>query len=156
MSMQPAASTTAEGGCRCDRLRLRVTGAPLFTAACHCRGCQLMTSSAFSLTSCYMAGQFEVLAGEPVIGGLHGAPRHYFCSHCLSWTFTRPEGMDEIVNLRSTMLDDPPREPPFLETFTSEALPWATTGATHSFATFPPLERYQALMAEFAQGRPIV
>lgn len=156
MSGQPGASATAEGGCRCARLRVRVTGAPLFTAACHCRGCQRMSASAFSLTSCYLAGRFEIIAGEPVIGGLHGPTRHYFCSHCLSWVFTRPAGMDEIVNLRTTMLDAPPRDPPFLETFTSEALPWAKTGATHSFATFPPVERYQPLMAEYALDRTAI
>jgi len=156
MSLQPAASIPAEGGCRCGRLRLRVTGKPLFTAACHCRGCQKMSASAFSLTSCYAAGQFEIVTGEPVIGGLHGATRHYFCPHCLSWAFTRPEGMEEIVNLRTMMLDDPPRAPPFLETFTSEALPWAKTGATHSFEAFPPMERFQALLAEFAQDRPAI
>jgi len=152
MSQSPAASTTAEGGCRCGRLRLRVTGAPLFTAACHCRGCQRMASSAFSLTSCYPTGQFEVIAGEPVLGGLHGAARHYFCPHCLSWAFTRPDGMDDIVNLRTTLLDDPPRTPPFLETFTSEALPWAKTGAAHRFEALPPIERFPDLMAEFAQN----
>jgi len=152
MPTQPAASIAAEGGCRCGRLRVRVAGAPLFTAACHCRGCQRMASSAFSLTSCYLSGHFEIVSGEPVIGGLHGANRHYFCPHCMSWVFTRPEGMDEIVNLRTTMLDDPPRAPPFIETFTSEALPWVKTGATHSFATFPPLERYEGLLAEFARA----
>ncbi|MCW2364327.1 MULTISPECIES: GFA family protein [Sphingobium] len=142
--------SAAEGGCRCGKLRFRVTGAPLFTAACHCRGCQLMTASAFSLTSCYFSARFEVMAGEPVIGGLHGATRHFFCDHCLSWVFTRPEGMDEIVNVRTTLLDVPPTDPPFLETYTSEALPWAVTKARHSFETFPPMEQFQPLMAEFA------
>jgi len=141
----------AEGGCRCGKLRFRVTGAPLFTAACHCRGCQLMSASAFSLTSCYFSGGFELIAGDAVIGGLHAPTRHYFCDHCLSWAYTRPEGMDEIINVRTTLLDTPPQEPPFLETFTAEALPWAKTGATHSFATFPPMDRFQSLMAEFAR-----
>jgi len=148
--MSASAASTAQGGCRCGRVRLRVTGAPLFTAACHCRGCQLMTASAFSLTSCYVSGAFAVTQGETVIGGLHGPTHHHFCPHCMSWMFTRPEGMDEIVNVRTTLLDEPPREPPFLETYTSEALPWVQTGATHSFETFPPMEHYQALLAEFA------
>ena len=140
----------AEGGCRCGKLRFRVTGAPLFTAACHCRGCQQMAASAFSLTSCYLSTNFELLAGDAVIGGLHGPTRHVFCDHCLSWVFTRPEGLDEIVNVRTTLLDAPPTDPPFLETYTSEALPWAVTKARHSFETFPPMERFQPLMAEFA------
>jgi len=48
-----------------------------------------------------------------------------------------------------------PRDPPFPETHVATALPWARTGATHSFETFPPMDHYQALPAEFAQaGRP--
>ncbi len=151
----PAQQSTAEGGCRCGRVRLRVSGAPLFTAACHCRGCQRMSASAFSLSSCFLAAGFEILAGEPVIGGLHGATRHYFCPHCMSWMFTRPEGADEIVNLRMTMLDEVPAEPPFIETYTSAALPWAKTGASHSFPEFPPMERFGELMGLFAQRNAI-
>ncbi|HVJ02982.1 MAG TPA: GFA family protein [Sphingomonas sp.] len=139
-----------EGGCRCGRVRFRVSGAPLFTGACHCRGCQRMTASAFSLSGGWPADRFEVIEGEPVIGGLHGATRHYFCPHCMSWLFTRPEGFDDFVNVRTTMLDVPPAEPPFLETCTAEALPWAKTGATHSFKGFPSSDSFGPLMAEFA------
>jgi hypothetical protein len=155
MPGNPAQHSAAEGGCRCGRVRLRVSGAPLFTAACRCRGCQRMSASAFSLSSAYLAIGFEILTGEPVIGGLHGASRHYFCPHCLSWMFTRPEGADEIVNLRTTMLDEVPSEPPFIETYASAALPWAKTGASHSFPEFPPMERFGELMAAFAQRNAI-
>lgn len=140
------------GGCRCGRVRFAVSGSPLFSSACHCTGCQRMSSSAFSLSSGYPSDAFEVVTGEPVIGGLHGPTRHYFCGYCMSWMFTRPDGMDEFVNVRTTMLDAPPTEPPFIETFTNESLPWANTGATHSFETFPPMESFGALMEEFAQG----
>jgi hypothetical protein len=144
---------TVEGGCRCGRVRFRLSGAPIFTGACHCRGCQKMTGSAFSVSGAWPAEQFVIIAGEPVIGGLHGASRHYFCEHCMSWMFTRPEGFDAFVNVRTTLLDVPPADPPFIESFTSEALPWAKTGATHSFEAFPPPESFQPLIAEFARSR---
>jgi hypothetical protein len=144
---------TVEGGCRCGRVRFRLSGAPIFTGACHCRGCQRMSASAYSVSGAWPAEQFEILVGEPVIGGLHGATRHYFCGHCMSWMFTRPEGFDAFVNVRTTLLDVPPADPPFLESFTSEALPWAKTGATHSFETFPPPESFEPLIAEFARSR---
>jgi hypothetical protein len=110
-----------------------------------------MTASAFSLSVLYPSQNFELLHGEPVIGGLRGAARHFFCPHCMSWLFTRPEGMDEFVNVRTTMLEDPSRFPPFVETWISEALPWARTPAIHSFEKLPPMERYPELAAEFAQ-----
>jgi len=49
------------------------------------------------------------------------------------------------------MLEDPSRFPPFVETWTGEALPWAKTPAVHSFEKLPPMERYPELAAEFAQ-----
>ena len=61
-----------EGGCRCGRVRLRIAKAPLLTMACHCTGCQRMSSSAFSLTAAIPSDGFEVTQGETVMGGLHG------------------------------------------------------------------------------------
>jgi hypothetical protein len=127
-----------------------MTKAPYVTAACHCRGCQRMSSSAYSLTAILPADGLEVTAGEPVIGGVQGATRHYFCPSCMSWMFTRPEGADQIVNLRPTMLDDANWFAPFMETQTAEKLPWAVTGAVHSFVRFPPMEAYAGLMQDYA------
>jgi len=111
-----------------------------------------MTASAFSLTLTIPAAGFAVLAGEPVIGGLHGSTRHYFCPHCMSWMFTRPAGMDEFVNLRPSMLDDHAWFVPFIEVWTEEKLPWASTPAAKSFATEPAFEEYLGLVEEYARG----
>lgn len=141
-----------EGGCRCDQVRLRVTAAPLLTMACHCVGCQRMSSSAFSLTAAIPSAGFEITKGETVIGGLQAEFRgHHFCAHCMTWMFTRVPGMDWFVNLRPTMLDDPRWFKPFIETYTSEKLPWASTPAAHSFEKFPPFEAYEGLTKEFAE-----
>ncbi|UQA58150.1 GFA family protein [Polyangium aurulentum] len=140
-----------EGGCRCGQVRLRITVPPLLTMACHCTGCQRMSSSAYSLSAAIPSDGFQVTKGEPVIGGLHGDVRHFFCPHCMSWMFTRPPGMDWFVNLRPTMLDDPSWFKPFIETFTSEKLAWASTPAVHSYEGFPPFEAYEGLTKEFAE-----
>ncbi|MCB1496410.1 MAG: GFA family protein [Bauldia sp.] len=142
-----------EGGCRCGKVRLRINVPPILTMACHCRGCQRMTSSAFSLSAAIPTEGFAVTAGEPVIGGLHGAARHYFCGHCMSWMFTRPDGIDFFVNLRPTMLADPGIFSPFIETWTSEKLPWAKTPAVHSFEALPTMEAYEGLAKEYMERR---
>ena len=93
-----------DGGCRCGQVRLRVSAAPLVTMACHCTGCQRMSASAFSLSAAIPSNGFAVVQGEPVLGGLRGPEaHHHFCPHCMTWMFTRPEGMDWFVNLRPTM-----------------------------------------------------
>lgn len=142
------------GGCRCGRVRVKITAPPLLTGACHCTGCQRMTASAYSLSVAVPAAGFEIVEGEPVIGGIHGASLHYHCPHCKSWMFTRPEGMDEMVNVRATMLDDHAWFAPFVETWTQEGFAWAKTGAKHSFAALPPADAWPGFIAEYAERGP--
>jgi hypothetical protein len=140
-----------EGGCRCGGLRVRVTKPPLLAGACHCAGCQKMTASAFSLSLALPADGFEVTKGEPVLGGLRGpVSHHHHCPACLSWVFTRVEGMDWFVNLRASALDDRGWFGPFMEVWTDEKLPWASTGARHSYGKAPEMADFEPLMAAYA------
>ena len=147
------AEPVREGGCRCGRVRFRASGRPLLTMACHCTGCQRMTGGAFSLSTAMPGAGFAVTAGQPVEGGLRGNPHHFFCPDCMSWLFTRVDGMDAFVNVRTTVLDDPGGLDPFIETWTSEKLAWATTPARHSFPGFPAMADYAALTEAYAQSR---
>lgn len=143
-------SDVRHGGCRCGKVRFQVSGAPKVTMACHCRGCQQMTASAFSLSALFATEAFELTAGEPVIGALHGATRHFYCPHCMSWMFTRPDGAEGFVAVRSTLFDDPAGLEPFMETMTSEKLPWAVTPAVEGFEGFPQPADYGRLMGAYA------
>lgn len=146
----PSISLPSKGSCRCGRLEIRVTRAPICTAACHCRGCQKMASSAYSLTAMVPVDGFAVTKGEPAIGGARNADiHHYFCPHCMSWLFTRPVGFD-FVNVRPTMLDDTRWFRPFMETYTSTKLPFAETGAVRSFAEFPTMAEIGGLLADYS------
>lgn len=140
--------------CRCERVRMRITGVPILTMACHCVGCQRMTASAYSLSILVPAAGFVVMEGEPVIGGTHGPDRHFHCANCKSWLFTRPEGMDEYVNVRATMLDEHGWFSPFVETCTDEGFPWAKTGAPYSFPNIPGAEAFGPVVADFAVRGP--
>lgn len=140
-----------DGGCRCHRLRFRASAAPLLASACHCTGCQRMTGSAFSLTTTIVADAFVVVAGDPVLGGIRGAEvHHYHCDFCKSWVFTRPVPDMGFVNVRTTMFDDSTDLEPFLEVFTAERLPWASTPAVRSYAGAPAFDEYEGLLADYA------
>jgi hypothetical protein len=148
----PKPDLPMEGSCRCGATRIRITAPPLMTAACHCRGCQKMAASAFSLTAMVPTEGFEVIAGEPVRGGAAGDQlSHMCCPDCMTWMFTRITGLDMFLNVRPTMLDDPSWFTPFIETMTAEKLPWAQTPARHSFEGFPPMEALETLMAEYSE-----
>ncbi|MGL3605662.1 GFA family protein [Rhizobium sp. G187] len=142
-----------QGSCRCGQVTLKVRGRPVMTLACHCKGCQKMTASAFSLSALYPQDCVEITGPEPVIGGMHGELRHHFCPHCLSWVFTRAELFGPLINVRATMLDHAADLVPFVETCTTEKLPWVTIPTRHSYPQFPPMEDFPKLMAEFSETR---
>ena len=140
-----------DGGCLCGGVRFEIDAPPLLTMACHCTGCQKLTASAFSLTLVVPREGFSITQGEAVIGGLHGPHRQLFCPHCKNWMFTHPEGLDFIVNVRASMLDDHHWVVPYVEVQTAEMLPWVTTTAMHSFERQPDLEGYQPLIEAFVR-----
>jgi hypothetical protein len=110
-----------------------------------------MSASAFSLTVTLPADGFELIEGEPVIGGLHGPVSHHFhCPHCLAWLFTRAEGMDWFVNLRAPVLDDHAGFAPFVELWTREKLAWAATGARFAYEADPPMAEWETLIKAYA------
>ena len=137
-----------EGACLCGQVRFKVRGQPLLTLACHCAGCKRLTASAFGLAALYPVESLEITDGQPVIGALHGADRHFFCPYCMSWLYNFPHGM-EFIAVRATMLDSARSFRPFMEVHTSEKLPWATTPAVHSFEKLPLPEELSRLVAEF-------
>ena len=140
----------ADGQCRCGDVRIRLSAQPILTMACHCKGCQRMSSSAFSLSAAIPTNGFEVIHGQPALGGLRNPElRHFFCSQCMTWMFTR--FLPEFVNVRVTMLEDTSWFSPFVETWTKAKLPWVTTPAVYGYAEFPPMEDFAKLTAEFAK-----
>jgi hypothetical protein len=147
----PRWSLPMHGGCRCGKVRFAIAAPPLLTAICHCAGCQRMTGGAYSTSVAVPTAGFALTQGETVIGGLHlDQARHHHCDWCKSWMFTRIEPDLGFVNVRATMLDDPSWFTPFIETYTSEALPWAIVGAPRKFERFPDMQDYQPILGEFA------
>ena len=70
----------------------------------------------------------------------------------MSWLFTRPEGTDDFINIRSTMLENSQLYQPFIETYPDEKLELATSGAKHGFNKFPPQELFPTLLQEYADS----
>jgi len=141
------------GACRCGSTRFTVTGHPLITTACHCRGCQKMTAGPFSLSSLYPANMFTLVEGATILGGMKAGTKHHFCPSCLSWLYTVPEGMDDFVNVRSPMLSDFSGQAPYAEFYLEERMPGMSSGASKSFRMAPDYDGFMQLMQEFAEMR---
>ena len=145
----PRPTLPLNGACRCGRVQIRISVPPLLTMACHCTGCQRMSGSAYSLSAAIPSQGFAVVEGEPVVAGASAEAGHHFCPDCMTWMFTRPAGLDFFVNVRPTMLDDTRWYSPFIETYTSEKLTWATTPAVHSYEKFPAMEDFEPLIGAY-------
>jgi hypothetical protein len=109
-------------------VQVRITAPPLLTFACHCRACQKLTASAFSLTTMFPSDAVTC-TGALITGGHHR------------------------INLRSALLENATEFPPFLEVMTRDKMPWATTPARQSYDTVPAdSEALQDLMAAYAHS----
>ena len=119
--------------------------------ACHCTGCQKLTSGAYSLTLMLPISGFEV-EGQTQLGALHRAEgQHHYCTRCLSWLYTTAPGLEAMdLHFRPTMLEDASWVVPFIESMTAEKLPGVVTGAKYSFEGWPPPPEYGRLMQEYA------
>jgi hypothetical protein len=154
MPLMDKISYPVTGSCRCGQTKIELNAPPVLTAACHCRGCQKMSASAFSLTAMCKSESFRVTSGSPVKGGAKGPELdHYFCPECKTWMFTRITGMDAFVNVRPTMFDQQSPVAPYIETMTAEKLPWVNIPVQHSFTGFPPVADFMSLLDSFKQSQ---
>ena len=118
-----------EGGCTCRAIRYRMTTAPLFVHACHCRWCQRETGTAFALNAMIEAERVELLQGEPEMvatPSLSGRGQKIWrCPACRIAVWSNyGGGGDKIRFVRVGTLDDPDACPPDMHIFTMSKQPW--------------------------------
>ena len=139
-----------EGSCLCGSVQVHVTASPLLTLACHCRDCQKLTASAFSLTTMFPYDSFSS-KGELFKGGLRLSGRdHYFCKSCGNFIYSEIGGSGQRINLRTSILNDAASFEPFVELMTDEKMQWVTVPTKQSYKQSPnSLEELKTLMDEY-------
>ena len=120
--------TKHSGSCHCGQVRYRLTTAPMFVHACHCRDCQKQTGGPFAVNALIERDRVMVEAGEPVrteqttdSGRPHDIWRCPACQTALWSDYGRREVM---VFVRVMTLDDPDRCPPDVHIFTRTKRPF--------------------------------
>src|SRR5829696_6968295 len=77
------------GGCQCGKIRYEVTEAPQLVYACHCRDCQRLTSSAFSMGVVVAEMAFRLSGVEPRslqrLADTGRTSTRWVCPECGSW-----------------------------------------------------------------------
>ena len=102
------------GGCQCGALRYEVSEVPILTYACHCRDCQRITSSAFSLAIIVPDDAFRLTQGEPRLVDRRAdsgrMTTRWLCPDCGCWVVGGPQPGQQpgslVRRVRAGTLDD--------------------------------------------------
>jgi hypothetical protein len=120
------------GGCQCGRLRYEIAEAPRLTYACHCRDCQRMTGSAFSMAIVTTEAAVRLSGAEPRLiqrtADSGRTANRWVCPECGSWICSgakpgsAPPHALRVV--RAGTLDDTSWLEPTVHFFTRSKQPW--------------------------------
>jgi hypothetical protein len=132
------------GGCACQAIRDRITGAPAFVFMCHCRDCQRATGSTYAPNAWFPYAQVQYVKGEPgfhVVTGESGKPvYHEFCAKCGSSVGMRSDGYSGYRAVRIASLDDPDLLESVADVWTGSRIRWDPL--------HPTLPKYESVVPE--------
>jgi len=141
----------ARGSCQCGNVTYQVTEEPLLTAACHCRDCQKLSTSAFSVSMMLRRSGFELLSGElkhwdrPTASG--GIAVCWFCPGCGNRIYHENPAKMDIVRLKPGTLDDTSVLQPRVHVWTCREQPWL-----EHYADLPKVERQPDMASVLKQN----
>jgi hypothetical protein len=118
----------ATGTCQCGEVRYTLNNEPIVTTACHCRDCQKLSSSAFSLTMLVASADLEIHSGTLSAferpNDLGGTTLCYFCTSCGNRVYHESPQLPGIRRLKPGGLDDTSQIVPQAHVWISRAQPW--------------------------------
>lgn len=144
----------ANGSCQCGNVKYEVTEEPLLTAACHCKDCQKLSASAFSISMILNRSGFRILVGalknweRPTAAG--GIALCWFCPDCGNRIFHENPEMPKLIRLKPGTLADTSAVEPQAHVWTCREQRWLSR-----FTDLPKFERQPDLavtMAAIAKG----
>ncbi|WP_290703760.1 GFA family protein [Amphritea sp.] len=116
-----------EGSCQCGGVKYRLLEAPLMVMACHCKECQKLSTSAFSITAMVKASSLE-FEGEmsewsrPAdSGNVSGAK---FCPTCGNRIYHFNPDEPDMIKLKPSTLSDTSIIRPTAHVWVSEKQDW--------------------------------
>ena len=116
-----------DGACQCGGVTYRLLSAPLMVIACHCKECQKLSTSAFSITAVVAADAVE-FQGEMVewsrtadSGNTNGAK---FCPTCGNRIYHFNPEEPEKIKLKPSTLSDTSIIRPTALVWVSEKQDW--------------------------------
>ena len=116
-----------KGACQCGQVTYQLLAPPLMIVACHCRQCQKLSTSAFSITAVVnttdieFTGEMHEWSRRADNGNTNGAK---FCPRCGNRIYHfNPDDPDKI-KLKPSTLEDTQVIQPSMHIWTSEKQAW--------------------------------
>lgn len=128
------------GRCQCGAIHYEASGAPAYSALCHCGDCRRSAGAPMVGWALFPEDALRV-TGTPVrYRSSENATRH-FCGTCGTGLFyTNPVVFPGSVDIQTATLDDQSLLPPQAHVQMAEAAPWmATAHDLPKFDRFPPM-----------------
>ena len=117
-----------EGKCICGQVKYKLSEKPLFTQACHCKDCKILTGSSYVINSSVLENTLLVegnVSSSVELKGGSGKPNTvYFCEKCGTYLYTDYTSAIGRLNVRTKTLDEAKEFPPQVHIFVKDKDTW--------------------------------
>ena len=115
------------GRCICGQVKYRITEKPLFTQACHCKDCKIITGSSYVINTSVLDNTLIIegnISSTELKTGSGATSRAYFCNKCGTYIYTDYATAVGRSTVRTKTLDNSENFPPEAHIFTKDKDPW--------------------------------
>ena len=117
-----------KGKCLCGAVKYKLSEKPLFTQACHCKDCKILTGSSYVINSSVLENTLiiegEISSTIKLQAGSGKSIRIFFCNKCGSYIYTDYESAIGRLNVRTKTLEKSDEFPPQAHIFTKDKDEW--------------------------------
>ena len=117
-----------EGKCLCGEVKYKITDKPLFTQACHCKDCKILTGSSYIVNTSVLENTLliegEVSSSIKMKAGSGAFYRTYFCAKCGTYVYADYDSAVGRLTVRTKTLDNSENFPPQAHIFIKDRDPW--------------------------------
>jgi len=146
----------ATGRCQCGEVTYEIVEQPLVTVCCHCRDCQKLSTSSFSITMVLPRSALKILSGDlrswDRTADSGNVARCWFCPTCGNRIYHENPAAPNIIRFKPGTLDDTSGLSPEAHVWTCREQPW------HKHLNeLPRIERqpdFAKALQALAEGRP--
>ena len=115
------------GGCICGQVKYQIIDKPLFTQACHCKDCKVLTGSSYVVNSSILENTLIVegeVSSTELKAGSGASYKTYFCTKCGNYVYADYDSAVGRLTVRTKTLDNSEKFPPQVHIFTKDKDPW--------------------------------